>query len=144
MENITDIDTTDNKTYTEQTKDLYLSPMIAGCHIPLNNVFFAQSTAELLPSSYPELNRIIEILRHYPDMHIELQGYTDSRGDAKKNIELSEQRAQVVKDYIFSHSDISKGRISSKGFGSARPVAPNNTEENRAKNRRVEFVITRM
>jgi outer membrane protein OmpA-like peptidoglycan-associated protein len=133
-------DLVEEKQYVEITKDLYLIPIEVGQTIKLNNVFFVQSKAELLTSSYPELDRLIKIMKNNPTMVIELHGYTDNSGDPKKNIELSEQRVITVKNYLISKG-ISAKLVQGKGFGGANPIADNGKEETRRLNRRVEFVI---
>jgi outer membrane protein OmpA-like peptidoglycan-associated protein len=133
-------DLVDQKKYQEITKDLYLIPIEAGQTIKLNNIFFVQSKAEMLPSSFPELDRLIKIMKDNPTMQIELRGYTDNIGDPQKNIALSEQRIEVVKNYIVTRG-IPATHIQGKGLGGANAIADNNNEETRKLNRRVEFVI---
>jgi outer membrane protein OmpA-like peptidoglycan-associated protein len=135
-------DLTDPKQYQEITNDLLLIPIEAGQTIKLNNVFFVQSKAEMFPSSYLELDRLIKIMKDNPTMEIQLQGYTDNQGDPKKNIDLSQQRVDAVKNYMISRG-ISVKRIQGKGFGGANPIADNSKEETRKLNRRVEFVIVK-
>ena len=133
-------DLQEEKEYVEITKDLLLIPIEVGQTIKLNNVFFVQSKAEMLPSSYPELDRLVGIMKSNPSMEIELRGYTDNNGDPKKNIELSQQRVTVVKNYLISRGIPAKN-VEGKGFGGANPIADNSKEETRKLNRRVEFVI---
>ena len=111
--------------------------------ITLHNLFFVQGKPELLPTSFPELNRLAETLAAHPALQIRLDGHTDNTGDAKDpkpNQVLSEQRAVAVKAYLVKQR-IDGARLSTRGYGGSRPVAPNNTEEHKAQNRRVEFVI---
>jgi outer membrane protein OmpA-like peptidoglycan-associated protein len=133
-------DLVDQKQYQQITNDLFLIPIEAGQTIKLNNIFFVQSKAEMLPSSYPELDRLVKIMKDNPTMEIELHGYTDNNGDAQKNIELSEQRVEAVKIYMITRGIAAK-HIQGKGFGGANPIADNHKEETRKLNRRVEFVI---
>ncbi len=79
-------------------------------------------------------------MKNNPKVEIELNGHTDNRGDAKKNIILSQQRVERIKSYLVSKG-ISSKRIKGKGFGGTRPIATNDSEEARKLNRRVEFVI---
>ncbi|HXA01645.1 MAG TPA: OmpA family protein [Cytophagaceae bacterium] len=132
----------DQKDYIEITKDLYLVPIEVGATIQLNNVFFVQSKADLLESSYPELDRLAKIMQDNPGMEIQIQGHTDNVGDADKNIKLSEDRVIVVKNYLISRGVEAK-RITGKGFGGTKPIAKDNSSEEHMKNRRVEFVITK-
>jgi outer membrane protein OmpA-like peptidoglycan-associated protein len=128
--------------YTELTKNLYLIPIEVGESIQLKNVFFVVSKAQLKPESYPELDRLVEIMKENSTMEIELEGHTDSRGNPNDNLLLSQQRVVAVKAYLVSKG-ISSKRITGKGYGGARPVADSDTEENRQLNRRVEFKITK-
>ncbi|MCS6823363.1 MAG: OmpA family protein [Cytophagaceae bacterium] len=136
------LDLTIEQEYKELERNLYLAPIEVGQHIKLNNVFFAQSKAELLETSYPELNRLVEILKNNPTMEIELRGYTDNVGDKKMNLQLSEDRVKAVKNYLISKG-ISARRITGKGYGGENPIADNSNPETRKLNRRVEFVIIR-
>jgi outer membrane protein OmpA-like peptidoglycan-associated protein len=97
-------------------------------------------TTRLLEESYPELNVIVEFLKNNPKVEIELNGHTDNKGDAKKNLILSQQRVEKVKSYLVSKG-ISSRRIKGKGFGGSKPIATDDSEEARKLNRRVEFVI---
>ncbi|WP_018343200.1 OmpA family protein [Cytophaga aurantiaca] len=126
--------------YQEISKDIYLVPIEVGQIISLNNIFFVRSKAELLPISYPELDRLVKALKENPTLEIEIRGHTDTYGDSQANMLLSEQRAKVVVDYLIQNG-IKKSRISAKGYGDSQPIASNDTEANREKNRRVEFVI---
>jgi outer membrane protein OmpA-like peptidoglycan-associated protein len=128
--------------YMEIQRNLYLVPLQAGQKIALNNVFFEQSKSVMLPASYPELDRMAAILVENPKVEIRIDGHTDNQGDAKKNMELSQQRVDVVKNYL-SSKGISAKRISTKAYGGTRPIASNTKEETRKLNRRVEFTIVK-
>lgn len=128
--------------YTEYQKDLYLVPIEVGQKITMNNVFFEQSKPVLLSSSYPELDRMTEILKLNPKLEIRIDGHTDNQGDAKLNMELSQKRVDVVKEYLVNKG-ISSKRITTKAFGGTKPIASNAKEETRKLNRRVEFIITK-
>src|SRR5690606_17537013 len=107
-----------------------------------NNIFFEFGSSKLENESFPELDRLIEVMRKNQNMAIEMQGHTDNVGSAEVNLRLSQSRADAVRDYLVSKG-IPLGRVSSVGFGEAKPIANNETTEGQAKNRRVEFVITR-
>jgi outer membrane protein OmpA-like peptidoglycan-associated protein len=128
--------------YSEMKKDLLLVPIAIGESIQLKNVFFVQSKAELKTESYPELDRLVKILKDNPTIEIELRGHTDSRGSAAANLDLSEKRVLAVRQYLIGKG-IPMKRISGKGFGGSMPIAPSTTEENRQLNRRVEFKIVK-
>lgn len=136
------LDVTDRSKYTEETQDLYLIPFEVGQRIKLNNIFFAQSKYYLRENSYPELQRLVGILKNYPQVEIELQGHTDNQGDPALNLKLSLDRVNEVKKYLVQKG-ISGARIKAQGFGDTKPIAPNDQEETRKLNRRVEFVITK-
>lgn len=109
--------------------------------VPMWGVFFDIDSHELLPQSYNELHRLLELLRAYPDMKIELRGHTDNTGTLKHNLELSESRAKAVLDYMEEHG-VERRRMTSKGYGSTLPVDTNDTPEGRSRNRRVEYRVT--
>lgn len=134
------IDLSELNEYTEIVKDIYLVPIEVGQTIQLNNVFFQRGLPELIATSYPELDRMVKVMSDNPSIEIELMGHTDNVGSAEKNQILSEQRVDAVKKYLVDKG-ISGKRISGKGFGGSKPIAPNDSEQNRQKNRRVEFVI---
>lgn len=108
--------------------------------VVLNNIYFKLDKAELLPSSYNELNRLLGFLRENPEMEIEIAGHTDSTGSDAYNKKLSRARAKAVVSYLVEKG-IDSTRLSHEGYGSSRPVADNQTQEGRAGNRRVEFII---
>ncbi|HMR55803.1 MAG TPA: OmpA family protein, partial [Cyclobacteriaceae bacterium] len=96
----------------------------------------------LKPQSFPELDRLAQILEENPSIKIELQGHTDNVGNKVALQELSENRVMAVRTYLVNKG-VKKDRITGKGFGPNKPIAPNDTEENRQRNRRVEFQITK-
>lgn len=111
-----------------------------GTTIELNNIFFEFDKADLLPESTQELTRLRDLLFDYPYMEIEIVGHTDNKGSDDYNLKLSESRAQAVYEFLIEN-DIDSTRIEYMGKGSRKPVASNETEEGRDKNRRVEFKI---
>jgi outer membrane protein OmpA-like peptidoglycan-associated protein len=128
--------------YAELKKDLLLVPIEIGESIQLKNVFFVQSKAELKSESYPELDRLVKIMKDNPTIEIELSGHTDARGSAGANLELSEKRVAAVRQYLIEKG-VPMKRMTGKGYGGAMPIAPSTTEENRQLNRRVEFKIVK-
>lgn len=105
--------------------------------IRLNNLFFDLDKYVLRSESFPELNRMVDIIKEN-DLSIEVLGHTDNTGSPEYNKKLSEQRAGAVRDYLVSQG-IPTDKIATKGFGETQPLASNETEEGRARNRRVEI-----
>jgi outer membrane protein OmpA-like peptidoglycan-associated protein len=136
------MDVTAKDKYSEQTQDLFLVPFNVGQTVKLNNIFFQQSRYYLTTPSYPELLRLIRILRDYPTVEIKISGHTDNQGDPALNMKLSVDRVNEVKKYLSTHG-IKAERISTEGFGGTKPIASNEQEETRRLNRRVEFTITK-
>ena len=128
--------------YREIVSDLELIPLMAGETIELNNVFFVQSSPEMLPESRSELERILQLLNDHPTLAIELGGHTDNQGSSAANLKLSEDRALAVMNFLIENG-IDKSRLNHKGYGGTRPVASNASAESRSKNRRVEIKIVR-
>jgi outer membrane protein OmpA-like peptidoglycan-associated protein len=106
----------------------------------LPNIFFEFAQSNLLPDSYVELQRLLDYLVKNETVKIEVSGHTDNQGSDAYNQKLSTQRAQTVYRYLVDKG-IDVNRLSFKGYGKERPVAPNDTEGNRAKNRRTEVLI---
>lgn len=119
-----------------------LQPIEVGAVVNLKSILFYMGTTNLLEESYPELDVVVAFLTQNPKVEIELEGHTDNRGDAKKNLILSQQRVDKIKSYLVSKG-VNHRRIKGKGFGGARPVATSDTEEARKLNRRVEFIIVK-
>jgi outer membrane protein OmpA-like peptidoglycan-associated protein len=104
-------------------------------------VLFASNQSTLLPAAMIKLNEVAEALvKNNPDSKIVVEGHTDSQGKADYNRDLSQKRADAVRDYLISRG-IAADRIKAVGYGSERPVADNNSAEGRANNRRVEIVV---
>lgn len=146
----------DTGLYKEISYDVYLTPIDTSRFattettkndteeevtiIPLNNIFFDFKLATLREESTTELKNIVTFLKQYSKLKVEISGHTDSIGTESYNKNLSQQRANAVRDYIVKHG-VPAAQITAKGYGASRPVAPNDTEENRQKNRRTEFRI---
>lgn len=119
-----------------------LEPIDTGSTVELKNVFFDVNKSELRPESRTELDKLVGFLLKNPNLKIELGGHTDNTGDKKANQLLSENRAKAVQQYLVSTGKIGVGRLSYRGYGDSRPKVPNDTAENKAKNRRTEFKVT--
>lgn len=111
--------------------------------VTLNNIFFTTGSYDLKPESFIELDLLKGYLQKNPKMKIEIQGHTDNVGTEDKNLALSQNRADAVRNYLLSEG-IPAERITSVGYGETQPIAPNDTAENRAKNRRTAFQILEM
>jgi outer membrane protein OmpA-like peptidoglycan-associated protein len=121
-------------------RDLIITPIEVGQSVKINNIFFETGKANLQPASFSELNRVIKFLSENPSIKIEIEGHTDNVGNAVKNTALSKARAKSVAGYI-TDNGIEVTRVSSVGYGSAKPVGENKTPKGKAANRRVEFKI---
>jgi len=126
--------------YQEVYKDIALSKMAVGTKIVLKNVFFDYAKATLRSASFPELDRLFELLNEFPEMRIEISGHTDNKGSRTTNERLSTARAKSVVAYLVKKG-IAAGRLESKGYAFDQPIATNDTKEGRQQNRRVEFKV---
>ncbi|WP_178338202.1 OmpA family protein [Candidatus Avelusimicrobium facis] len=106
-----------------------------------NDILFETGNAALSAGSVSTLNGLLRVLKKYPKNNIIVAGYTDSTGSKAVNDNLSIQRAKAVYDYLMANNLRTKS-IQYTGYGSANPVASNSTAAGRAKNRRVELLIT--
>lgn len=105
------------------------------------DVQFLHDSAELLPESAAVLEEAAEILRDHPEItHLEVQGHTDASGPPEHNLQLSEARANAVRNALIAFG-VDAGRLTARGYGQEMPLAPNTSARNRAKNRRVQLVI---
>ena len=111
-----------------------------GQSIVLENIFFEFNKTNLLPESYPELNKVAAFIKDNHIQLIEIGGHTDSDGSDSYNQKLSEGRAKSVIDYLQSQG-VPPTSMQSKGYGESRPIDTNLTEEGKAVNRRVEFTL---
>jgi len=135
------IDLTTYTKYTEVEQDLFLAPLKVGENVVLKNILFKAGTDEFIEDSYSELTRLVQFMKDNATVTIEIQGHTENRGDKTLLLELSQKRAQAVKDYLVENG-IDATRITNVvGFGSSVPIGDNETEAGRKKNRRVEFKI---
>jgi outer membrane protein OmpA-like peptidoglycan-associated protein len=131
---------TDSSKTVEAVVDIKMYPIEVNQQITLNNVFFEFGKAAILPSSYPDLDLLVKILKENPTLRIEIAGHTDNRGSKEKNLQVSRDRARTLKSYLVKKG-IDPERIETVGYGASRPIASNDTEEGRTRNRRVEYVI---
>ena len=123
--------------------EVYIEKIKQGGNVTLRNIFFDTDKYNLLPQSIRELDLLIDFLNQNETVNIEIQGHTDSMGDAKLNQKLSLNRANAVYEYLLKNG-VGGSRLTFKGFGASTPVANNNTEAGRKTNRRTSFVITKV
>jgi outer membrane protein OmpA-like peptidoglycan-associated protein len=109
--------------------------------IRLYGLQFPSASAEIRPDNFSLLTKVQRVLREFPDQSITIGGYTDSRGNEDYNQQLSEKRAQAVRDYLLANMSLSADRITAKGYGESQPIATNDTEQGRAKNRRIDVRV---
>jgi outer membrane protein OmpA-like peptidoglycan-associated protein len=107
-----------------------------------DNLNFETGSTQLTPDSVPTVDSLVMILKAYPNVAVSLEGHTDNTGDAGANKKLSLDRAIVVKE-IMIKGGIAEARIGTDGYGEEKPIAPNDTDEGRAKNRRTELVVAK-
>ncbi|MCX6292287.1 MAG: OmpA family protein [Bacteroidetes bacterium] len=122
-------------------QDITLKEIKVGGQYPLNDILFATNSFDINDTIKTVLENFVEFLNENPDMHVDINGHTDNVGDHLSNMALSTNRARTVYDFLLSKR-INKSRLSFKGFGETKPVASNDTEEGKAKNRRTVFVVT--
>jgi outer membrane protein OmpA-like peptidoglycan-associated protein len=123
--------------------DLIVVPVEVGQQLTLDYITFASNSADLTPTSFLELDRVAEFLQKNPTIEIEISAHTDDVGSLEYNLKLSDRRAQGAVTYLLKKG-INKKNIKAVGHGHQKPAVPNDSEENRAKNRRVELRIIKI
>ncbi|MBK5277864.1 MAG: OmpA family protein [Bacteroidia bacterium] len=108
----------------------------AGKEMTLDNLIFELGKAKISPASHSELNSVVKMLEDNPAMVIQLEGHTDTRGDARQNLKLSQQRVEAAKDYLISNG-VSKHKVKTKAFGGTMPLSHEDNEAAHKMNRRV-------
>jgi len=123
------------------TAPIYLTPIVKGTSMVLDDIYFKKGTSDLADETSPiNIQKLAEFLNENPEVKIRLEGHTDNLGDPQLNKELSMNRAGQIRNLLIERG-IEFERIRVSGWGGSRPVASNQTEEGRNKNRRVEMVI---
>ncbi len=140
--------TGDTKDGIVEKRDMRLAPIEVAAIEPnatitLNNIFFDFNKAVLKSESYPELNRIVDLMKERATMTVEIAGHADATGSDAVNMTMSELRAKAVTKYLVGKG-VDAGRITTTFFGESRPIESNATKEGRRKNRRVEFKIIKL
>lgn len=130
------------KKMEEQIKDAEIERVDEGIKVTFaSGILFGFDSYSLTSASQENLRNFAEILKEYPDTDIMIEGHTDNRGSRSYNQGLSERRAQSVRNFLRTQG-VTDARMQTVGYSFDRPVASNDTEEGRAKNRRVEVMIT--
>ena len=120
--------------------DISMKPLSNGSQVELRNVFFPTGSAALQPTSLAELDQIMQLLEENRNLRLEVSGHTDDAGSSEVNQLLSEARANAVRDHLLGKG-IDADRLTAVGLGDTRPVVPNDSDENRARNRRTEIKV---
>ena len=120
--------------------NVFLDKVTVGASSVLKNIFFEFDKFDLQDKSITELDKMVRFLTDNPQVKVEISGHTDNDGSAAYNVKLSQSRAQSVANYLTQHG-IDIKRITQKGYGANQPIRPNDSEENKQANRRIEFKI---
>ena len=127
----------------EIPKKVENAPANVGASIVLEGVVFDVNKATIKAESEPILyDKALKTLKENPTIEVEISGHTDNTGNAKKNQKLSADRAEAVKTWLVLRG-VNPSRITTRGYGQDKPIAPNDTPENKQKNRRIEFARTK-
>lgn len=118
-------------------------PSIKFKSIQFTSMNFENDKANILPEMHADLDKIFNYLMDNPDVKLVISGHTDGQGDPKKNIDLSQRRADAIKKYILKNGVIEESRITAIGYGSSKPIREEHSQEDMTLNRRVEFQIIR-
>jgi len=137
------VDLENVKKYQAVKKDVKLKPLKTNTSFILNNLFFEFNLATITKESELELERVVAMIKENTTMSVEISAHTDDKGSDAYNDKLSQSRAESVVTYLVSKG-IPVDRLVAKGYGKTQPAFPNDTEENRAKNRRVEFKVIKL
>ncbi len=119
---------------------LELNPIKVGMKLELKEVYFETGSAKLMKESMEELNEVYEVLWEHPNLEVQIAAHTDDTGTHDDNMELSGRRAQAVVEAL-KDKGVPERMIQAKGYGETKPLFANTTEENKRKNRRVEFIV---
>ncbi len=129
-----------NSGFVPHQKNIQMPNLSKGSKMILRNIFFANASAQLSASSNAELDKLYKLMMDNPLMRIQILGHTDNIGEQNANQVLSQKRAESVAKYLITKG-INPNRLQSRGFGSSKPLTNNTNEEDKAKNRRTEFII---
>lgn len=122
------------------SRDIQLTSL--GQTVVLDHLIFELGKSVINPKSFPELDEVVAMMKENTKVVIQLEGHTDNKGNSEANLKLSQARVDAVKRYMTAKG-IDKDRLKTKAFGGTKPIATENTEGARAKNRRVEMRVLR-
>jgi outer membrane protein OmpA-like peptidoglycan-associated protein len=120
--------------------NIELEPIEVGAQMQLHNIYYETDSFAILPESVPELQTLVDFLNNNAKLKVEIQGHTDSSGDAANNQVLSEKRAKSVLNYLVENG-VAQNRLNSRGFGDSVPISTNETPDGRRLNRRTTIKI---
>jgi outer membrane protein OmpA-like peptidoglycan-associated protein len=137
------IDADSLKSFKQYKKDIKLKELKVNTSFVLNNIFFEFDSSAVTKQSELELERVVELLSKNPKMIVEISAHTDDKGSDEYNNKLSQSRAESVVKFL-ELKGIATQRMVAKGYGKTTPAVPNDSDENRAINRRVEFKVVKL
>jgi outer membrane protein OmpA-like peptidoglycan-associated protein len=136
-----------------ERKDDALEPLLKELHVQENtaaltmrlqgDVLFDAGQSTLRPAAQAALDKVASVLAQFPSAKVEIEGHTDSKGTPPSNLELSENRALAVQEYLKKRAELAGIHFTTRGRGETKPIAPNDTDEGRQQNRRVEITVTK-
>lgn len=109
--------------------------------VRMQGLNFPSGSSEIQPKNFGLLTKLQRVIREFADGTVTISGHTDARGNEARNMKLSEERAQAVRQYLLANMDVPANRIQAVGKGESQPIATNETEEGRSKNRRIDVTI---
>lgn len=134
--------------FEERELEIFVTPEVEGISWDIEHIYFEFNRATLLPESFPELDKLVDIMKDAPNVQVEISGHTDARGKDAYNLSLSQRRAESVVNYLTEHG-VNKKQLVAKGYGEQhiRNKCTNGvscSEEEHQHNRRVEFKILKV
>ncbi len=138
--NVEEVEIQEPDPESQLTRDIYLQPLKKDAHFVLEHIHYDVNKATLRPESIEELERVTDILQNNPSLVVSIEGHTDSDATDAYNLDLSDRRAASVVNYL-TEAEIESSRLLYEGFGERRPVAPNDSPENKQLNRRTELRV---
>jgi outer membrane protein OmpA-like peptidoglycan-associated protein len=109
--------------------------------IRMQGLNFPVGSSEIRPANFSLLTKLQRVIREFPDGEIVVSGHTDAQGNDASNQKLSEERAQAVREYLLANMNVDASRMKAVGYGESEPIATNETESGREKNRRIDVTI---